>query len=54
MIKGADIKKRNPRVEELINSGSEKSVPLILGQSVRDPPRLEDSLIKNLKSRISG
>ena len=31
MIKGADIKKGNPRVEKLINYGSEiKPFPLIL------------------------
>ena len=39
---------------KLTNSGSEKHSLLILGQSVRDPPRLKDSNIKNLKSRISG
>ena len=39
---------------KLTNSGSEKHSLLILGQSVRDPPRLKDSNIKNLKSRITG
>ena len=33
---------------KLTNSGSEKHSLLILGQSVRDPPRLKDSNIKKL------